>query len=98
MPASVPVPEVVPTNVPPDAGRSATAWHAVQPAAGFPPTQVPLLQTSLVVQELPSLQGALLLAWRQPSCGSQMSSVQGLPSSQFPHVAAMASRGAGRYA
>src|SRR5262249_51341555 len=35
------------------------------------------------VHALPSLQGAVLLVWRQPTEGSQKSSVQGLPSSQF---------------
>src|SRR5439155_21565879 len=47
-----------------------------------PPTHRPPLQASLVVQALPSLQGRVLLAWRQPVVGSQLSSVQGLPSSQ----------------
>src|SRR5437762_194631 len=42
-----------------------------------------LLQASLVVQALPSLQGAALLACAQPVAGSQLSSVQRLPSSQL---------------
>src|SRR5438046_5498425 len=47
-----------------------------------PPVQVPPLQVSLVVQALPSLQGAVLLTWTQPVEGLQVSSVQTLPSSQ----------------
>src|SRR5438128_865496 len=50
--------------------------------AGAPPVQVPPLQVSLVVQALPSLQGAVLLTWTQPVEGLQVSSVQTLPSSQ----------------
>src|SRR5437762_1095896 len=34
--------------------------------AGAPPVQAPPLQVSLVVQALPSLQGAVLLTWTQP--------------------------------
>src|SRR5207249_2424340 len=48
-----------------------------------PPVQVPPLQVSLVVQALPSLQGAVLLVWTQPVARSQPSSVQPLPSLQF---------------
>jgi hypothetical protein len=50
--------------------------------AGGPPTQAPLLQVSLAVQALPSLQEAALLTFRQPSAWSQESVVQTLPSSQ----------------
>src|SRR5439155_192593 len=50
--------------------------------AGAPPVQAPPLQVSLVVQALPSLQGAVLLTWTQPVEGLQVSSVQTLPSSQ----------------
>jgi hypothetical protein len=86
VPARLPVPEVAPEKVPPSAGMSATPWQAVQPLPRFPPTQTPRLQMSLVVQVLPSVQGRLLLACRQPSVAPQMSSVQGLPSSQFSGV------------
>src|SRR5436309_1013405 len=50
--------------------------------AGAPPVQAPPLQVSLVVQALPSLQGAVLLTWTQPVEGLQVSSVQTLPSLQ----------------
>src|SRR5438876_760846 len=48
-----------------------------------PPTQRPPLQASLVVQALPSLHGAALLACAQPVDGLQVSSVQTVPSSQL---------------
>src|SRR5205823_14162967 len=48
-----------------------------------PPTHRPPLQASLVVQALPSLQGGVLLPWRQPVVGSQLSSVQRLLSLQL---------------
>ena len=48
-----------------------------------PPTQAPSWQVSLAVQGLPSSQGAVLLLCRQPPAPSQVSSVQGLPSSQM---------------
>ena len=52
--------------------------------SGGPPTQLPPLQVSFVVHALPSLQGALLLVcWQVPDGAEQVSSVQGLPSSQF---------------
>src|SRR5438046_1197920 len=51
--------------------------------AGAPPVQAPPLQVSLVVQALPSLQGAVLLTWTQPVEGLQVSSVQTLPSLQL---------------
>jgi hypothetical protein len=50
---------------------------------GGPPTQIPALQVSAVVQASPSSQDAVLLTFWQPRTGSQESSVQGLPSSQF---------------
>src|SRR6266849_1679369 len=48
-----------------------------------PPTQVPPLQVSLVVQAFPSLQGLELLVCTQPVAGLQLSSVQTFPSSQL---------------
>jgi len=48
-----------------------------------PPTQLPWLQVSLVVQALPSVQGAVLFVCTQPVDGLQVSSVQRLPSSQL---------------
>src|SRR6185295_15205988 len=44
----------------------------------------PPLQTSPVVQALPSSHGLLLLPCEQPVCGSQTSSVQALSSSHEP--------------
>jgi hypothetical protein len=44
------------------------------------PAHAPPLQVSAVVQELPSLQGAVLLAWAQVPAPLQASSVQTLPS------------------
>src|SRR5438552_1407737 len=46
-----------------------------------PPMHCPPLQVSLVVQALPSLQATWLAVWTQPLAGSQLSSMQGLPSS-----------------
>ena len=48
-----------------------------------PPTQLPPLQASPVVQALPSSHGRVLLLWKQPEAGLQPSSVQGLPSLQL---------------
>src|SRR5439155_219354 len=48
---------------------------------GGPPTHSPSLQVSSVVQALPSSQGSVFGTWRQPSCASQLSSVQPLWSS-----------------
>jgi hypothetical protein len=48
-----------------------------------PPTQAPPAHRSFVVQASPSLQAAVLLAWRQPEAGLQLSSVQGFPSLQL---------------
>ena len=47
----------------------------------LPGTHLPLLHWSPVVQTLPSSQGAVLLADLQPVAASQLSTVQGLPSS-----------------
>src|SRR5205823_1630692 len=52
------------------------------------PTQTPSWHVS-VVQAAPSLHGAVLLVWRQPPAPSQVSSVQGLLSSQFWVVVAV---------
>src|SRR5438128_1649449 len=48
-----------------------------------PPTHVPPLQVSPVVQAFPSLQGLVLLVCVQPVAGLQPSVVQTLPSSQL---------------
>src|SRR3989442_14364118 len=48
-----------------------------------PPTHLPPLHLSLVVQAFPSLHGAVLFVWKQPVAGLQVSSVQTLPSSQL---------------
>src|SRR5438093_394905 len=48
-----------------------------------PPTHLPPLHLSLVVQASPSLHGAVLFLWKQPVAGLQVSSVQTLPSSQL---------------
>jgi hypothetical protein len=50
---------------------------------GTPPTQLPPEQVSFVVQALPSSHDAVLFVWTQPVAGSQVSSVQTFPSSQF---------------
>jgi len=50
---------------------------------GAPPTQTPALQVSAVVHAFPSLHDAVLFVWVHAPEASQMSSVQGLPSSQF---------------
>src|SRR5262245_15969890 len=50
--------------------------------AGGPPAQFPPEHASFTVQGLPSLQGAVLFIWTQPTAGAHASSVQGLPSSQ----------------
>src|SRR6266404_9654591 len=76
-------PLVVPMNVPPCGGRVATAAHAVHPLVVSPPTHTPPLHASTEVHALPSLHAALLYACKQPTWGSQMSSVQGWPSSQL---------------
>jgi len=60
-----------------------TSWHwssEVQTTAL--PTQMPAWHASVSVQALPSLQAMVLLGFRQPSAGSQLSVVQTLPSLQ----------------
>src|SRR5439155_21998801 len=52
-------------------------------SGGAPPTQLPPLQVSLVVQASPSSQGSVLFVWVQPLVGSQPSVVQALLSSQL---------------
>src|SRR5262249_10089499 len=42
---------------------------------GGPPTQLPPLHVSLVVQALPSAHGSLLLVWAHPDVGVPLSSV-----------------------
>src|SRR5947207_565025 len=44
-----------------------------------PPTQLPPMHVSLVVQALPSLQEAVLGVWTHPVAGTHESSVQTLP-------------------
>src|SRR2546427_245463 len=53
---------------------------------GPPGWQLPPLQTSPVVQALKSLQGLVLLVWKQPLTALQASSVQTLLSSQLSGV------------
>jgi hypothetical protein len=48
-----------------------------------PPLQLPPLQESFVVQTLPSSQPPVLALCEQYVLGEQVSSVHGLPSSQF---------------
>ena len=54
---------------------------SLQLGAG-PPTHVPPLHASVVVQAFPSSQGAVLLVLTQPVAGLHESAVQVLPSSQ----------------
>jgi len=54
-----------------------------QPATGVPGLHTPSAHVSPLVHTLPSSQGAALLVWTHPVAGSQLSSVQILPSSQF---------------
>src|SRR5437867_1879335 len=58
-----------------------TLWSSQ--LGGGPPTHVPPLHVSLVVQALPSLHGAVLFVWTQPVAGSQLSVVHTFPSSQL---------------
>ena len=51
-------------------------------SGGAPPTQVPTLHASPVVQAFPSLHAAVLFVWTQPVTGLQESSVQPLASLQ----------------
>ena len=55
----------------------------VSQVSGGPPTQAPFEQASLVVQALPSSQGAVLFVWTQPVAGLHDSLVHGLPSLQL---------------
>ncbi len=62
-------------------------WSSVQGLPSlhrraWPGTQTPPAHWSFWLQALPSSQGALLLTLLQPPCASQVSVVQGLPSSQ----------------
>src|SRR5262245_56268037 len=70
--------------VQPDAGSQPSAVQLLPSlqSGGGPPAQLPPEQVSFVVQALPSLHAAVLLVCTQPVAGSQLSSVQGLPSSQ----------------
>src|SRR5438034_599443 len=58
-----------------------TLWSSQ--LGGGPPTHVPPLHVSLVVQALPSLHGAVLFVWTQPVAGLQLSVVHTFPSSQL---------------
>ena len=56
---------------------------------GRPPTHEPPEQVSFVVHALPSVHGAVLLAYTHPVAGLQLSSVHAFPSSQMragPHT------------
>ncbi len=67
----------------PRVGSHTKSVHTPALAQSFttPGWQEPLEHASLVVQALPSSQGAALLDAWQPVCGRQKSVVQGLPSS-----------------
>src|SRR5438132_294417 len=62
----------------PVAGSQLSSVHPLRSSqfGGGPPTHSPSLQVSSVVQASPSSQGFVFGTWRQPSCGSQLSSVQ----------------------
>jgi hypothetical protein len=68
----------------PLAGSQLSSVHKLpsSQSGGRPPTQVPALQLSPVVQALPSSQAPATLTLKQPPPRSQLSSVQTLPSSQ----------------
>jgi hypothetical protein len=66
------------SHVPPVKHESGAATQTT----GLPPTQTPPEHASICVQALPSSHDAVLLVWTQPVAGLQLSSVQGLPSSQ----------------
>ena len=69
----------------PVAGLHESSVHmfpSSQPSGG-PLMQTPPPHASFVVHSLPSLQGSVLFAFRQPLAGLQESSVQRFPSSQF---------------
>jgi len=64
----------------PVAGAQVSSVHGLLSlhTSAAPPTQTPAEQVSLVVQALPSLQGAVLLVKTHPVAGAQVSSVHGL--------------------
>jgi hypothetical protein len=66
----------------PDPGEHESSVHGLPSSQdrGPPPTHDPPEQTSFVVQALPSVHGAVLFAWMQPTAGEQESSVHGLAS------------------
>src|SRR5947208_1599958 len=64
-----------------DASASTTATGAAAGHTGAPPPHLPPEQVSPAVQALPSSHGAALAVWMQAP-PAQLSSVQGLPSSQ----------------
>jgi hypothetical protein len=66
----------------PVAGAQVSSVHGLLSlhTSAAPPTQAPAEQVSLVVQVLPSLQGAVLLVKTHPVPGAQVSSVHGLVS------------------
>jgi hypothetical protein len=79
------------TCVQPVPGLHASSVHGFpspQPSAG-PPTQLPPLQVSFVVQALPSLQGSVFAACVQPVAGLQPSVVHTLPSLHVSAVPAV---------
>ena len=71
----------------PDGAEQSSSVHGLPSSQffGTPGRQLPPLHVSPTVQPLPSLHGPLLLVWTQPpaTAGSQLSSVQTFPSSQF---------------
>jgi hypothetical protein len=71
-------------NTHPVLGLQALSVHGLLSlqVIGAPGWQTPAAHTSPEVHALPSLQGFVLLMLVQPVAGSQLSSVQGLPSSQ----------------
>ena len=75
---------LVPTLVQPVFGSQASAVQGLPSShcGAAPPAQAPDLQASFSVQALPSLQGKVFAALVQPPLASQVSVVQGLPSSQ----------------
>src|SRR5204862_167524 len=69
----------------PVAGLQLSVVHTF-PSSQFvagPPTHVPPLHVSFVVQASPSLHGAVLFVWTQPVAGLQLSVVHTFPSSQL---------------
>src|SRR4029079_2859622 len=71
--------------VQPTAGSHESSVHTLPSSqiGGLPPAQAPPVQTSPIVQKLPSSHGFALFVCTQPTAGSQKSSVQGLLSSQL---------------